>query len=917
MNKVKPNPIRVKSVIVKFCIKFTTLFKHLANIRSEDYSNKDMKIDSLIFSYHIYPLDYDIKNIDNDLILLENKSYLENDKDHIKHKLDTSTNINYMDPLKIFKLPLIFAGSQLFNINFKKLNSNTSSEIVKDNYNIKYKINYHFINHTEVEVLISLQDDPSIIIYKFKDRLIIIPKLDTNEILIERTIMSKSKEIYIIDMLNTQILLIKKFNYNISRKGYIKPLKLNQNIKITDLKRFITFDLESLTDLDSLQNEGDQIYFDPLLISAYDFNENKIYSKIIKENLYVRENIPVNSSSELNKNLRSNKIKTLESFFLQFIDSKYHKFRLYAHNLSTYDGILIFESLFHMCENNGFKLEPIIRDNKIISLKIRFGWSKQNRYRYYIEFHDSMLLLLSSLEKLGKSFLSDNKDIQKLIDPKIKELLLNEEIRKTQDFSLVIDQLTKYCIQDSVALAHIINRFSGIIYEEYKLNIHNYLTASSLALAIYLTHNLKNDSLIPLISGSTYKDLKKAFHGGHTDVYQLYSNEEVHSYDYISMYPSVMLEKPMPVGLPTKFKGNPLLTGETLESLEKQLAFIKCSIYVDKSINRPTYQTTIYLNGEFRSMCATGTFLNQWVFVPELMDYSRKTNGLIRIIPDSIQEGYLFESCVLFKDYIDKLFKMKQSVSKDNPLYQITKILMNSLFGRMGLRQELIEYNFMDKVEIEKFSLSNFKGSIKDIVEFNDSLKSLVITIKNSEDVELKSSVPIAAAISAYARMEMSTLLLDESLNILYTDTDCVKSTNKITELEKYQHLDHNNLGGLKYEETYIESLFLLPKVYGAIIKDSETQFTKVKGFKDHIEFSQLKDLLFNNKDLKLNHNKWLRNMLKSEIKMIKSPYLLSLNENKRIIEFETLKTKPYHFEKYDPELIELELLKQNKNKTK
>ena len=52
-------------------VKFTTLFKHLANIRSEDYSNNDMKIESIIFTYHIYPIDYDIKNIDQDLIILE------------------------------------------------------------------------------------------------------------------------------------------------------------------------------------------------------------------------------------------------------------------------------------------------------------------------------------------------------------------------------------------------------------------------------------------------------------------------------------------------------------------------------------------------------------------------------------------------------------------------------------------------------------------------------------------------------------------------------------------------------------------------------------------------------------------------------------------------------------------------------
>ena len=70
------------------------------------------------------------------------------------------------------------------------------------------------------------------------------------------------------------------------------------------------------------------------------FND-KIHTKIIKENLYVKENVPVSPYSTLNKELREDKLKTLELFFLQFIETKYHKFRIYTHNLSSYDGILI------------------------------------------------------------------------------------------------------------------------------------------------------------------------------------------------------------------------------------------------------------------------------------------------------------------------------------------------------------------------------------------------------------------------------------------------------------------------------------------------------------------------------------------------------------------------------------------------
>lgn len=115
------------------------------------------------------------------------------------------------------------------------------------------------------------------------------------------------------------------------------------------------------------------------------------------------------------------------------------------------------------------------------------------------------------------------------------------------------------------------------------------------------------------------------------------------------------------------FKGNPLKCGETLQTLAEQLAFIKCSVYVDKSINRPLYQTLIKMNDETRSMCATGLFKNQWVFVPELLYYQEISNDKIKIIPESISKGYLFDSKIIFKEYINELYNIKKSVTKTDP----------------------------------------------------------------------------------------------------------------------------------------------------------------------------------------------------------------------------------------------------------
>lgn len=158
-------------------------------------------------------------------------------------------------------------------------------------------------------------------------------------------------------------------------------------------------------------------------------------------------------------------------------------------------------------------------------------------------------------------------------------------------------------------------------------------------------------------------------------------------------------------------------------------------------------------------------------------------------------------------------------------------------------------YQFVNNFEIHNFTIGN---DIKDIIDLVGTNKSVVISEKDVDDISLESSVFIAAAITSYARKYTAPLLLDDSLDILYTDTDSAKSTVKITELERYQYLNHNNLGGLKYEETMLESIFLSPKLYGGILGDGK-EIVKMKGYKDKIKFDILKRILFNNESIILN----------------------------------------------------------------
>jgi hypothetical protein len=82
-------------------VKFSTLFKQLLNSRVNDYS--DRKVTKIIFNYHIFD-----KSFDN-LSELEQKSIISDKTSTTKTHIEN--NIKYMETIKIFKIPLSFAGS--------------------------------------------------------------------------------------------------------------------------------------------------------------------------------------------------------------------------------------------------------------------------------------------------------------------------------------------------------------------------------------------------------------------------------------------------------------------------------------------------------------------------------------------------------------------------------------------------------------------------------------------------------------------------------------------------------------------------------------------------------------------------------------------------------------------------------------
>jgi len=64
--------------------------------------------------------------------------------------------------------------------------------------------------------------------------------------------------------------------------------------------------------------------------------------------------------------------------------------------------------------------------------------------------------------------------------------------------------------------------------------------------------------------------------------------------------------------------------------------------------------------------------------------------------------GFLFEKDYIFSDYVDSLYKIKENSNRDSPEFLISKMLLNSLYGRFGMSPEIESHEVVeDKRSLE------------------------------------------------------------------------------------------------------------------------------------------------------------------------------------------------------------------------
>lgn len=394
-----------------------------------------------------------------------------------------------------------------------------------------------------------------------------------------------------------------------------------------------------------------------------------------------------------------------------------------------------------------------------------------------VTFIDSLKILNFSVEKIAKDF--------KL---PIQKLELDYDTYRPVGYKLK-DYEVDYIRNDVEIMA----RALDIMFNEHL----DKMTIGSDALSYYKKTLTSFNTYYPNI-GMKDELIRKSYRGGWTYLNPLYKNVIVNDgivIDKNSMYPSMMYYEYMPFGDPVYFDGQ----YEEDKCYPLYIQMFSCSFEIKKG-KLPTVQlkhTLGYMdneyiettNGRIETLTLTNIDLELFFEHYDVKDIT-------------YHAGFKFKRIKgLFKQYIDYWMEQKIQASKEGngAKRQIAKLMLNSLYGKMGLG-------------------SSVRGKYP-ILE-NDAVHYKCYDRRERDTIYC----PVASFITSYARADIirnSQAIRDYTLNkygkdyYLYSDTDsihCLKLSDD--ELKQFMNIDDFNLGAYKKESDFERAKFIRQKCY-------------------------------------------------------------------------------------------------------
>ena len=392
-------------------------------------------------------------------------------------------------------------------------------------------------------------------------------------------------------------------------------------------------------------------------------------------------------------------------------------------------------------------------------------------------------------------------------------------------------------------------------------------------------------------------DPREAFYGGRTNAtclfYECGEGERIKYVDFTSLYPFVNKYGSYPIGHPV------VITENFADDISDYYGLIKCKVLPPQNLLHPVLPLKVNGKLTFPLCCACVESMQTEACTHTEQERALHSTWVSLELEKAIEKGYRVleieavwhfnremqyhnstdneeSSTGLFTEYIDTFLKIKQEasgwpewckttgdqrkyikeyqkhegikldfqkVNKNKGLRSLSKLFLNSLWGRFGMRANLPNVEVISQVGALYAIITDDENEIKDINFINEHIVE-VRYVKRREFVEYSksSNIVIAAFTTAQARLKLFNELDQLGDRTLYFDTDSLVYVQRDNAPDEYRPSLGDYLGELTDEVDGHNILSFVsggPKNY-AYKLDNGTTVCKVKGITLNYNNSQI-----------------------------------------------------------------------------
>lgn len=327
-------------------------------------------------------------------------------------------------------------------------------------------------------------------------------------------------------------------------------------------------------------------------------------------------------------------------------------------------------------------------------------------------------------------------------------------------------------------------------------------------IAVRLWDTLDNTADVRLRSLRADTLARSGYHGGRVEAFRYGEIGPAYIYDVRSMYPSVMLNSPMPSLDKLQFYPRGPVSDH----------YLQYEGFSDATVEIPyMYVPPLPVSHDGRLFFPVGTV--RGVFAHCELRQAIQDGAIVKTIHQTVCS---MDVVYPFANYINVLGVQRNEYKKTGDVReQVVKVLMNALYGRLGLTKGQT-LDIVQPLPPGKH-MHDYPGQQVDVINGRLTRRE-THTINRPSD---HSNVLWAASITAYARLHLYRLLKQAGASLLYCDTDGVYTDTDCLSTSE-------GIGGLELRGRYDKGTIHGPKLYRVEQFDGE-KMVRAKGVPRHL----------------------------------------------------------------------------------